>query len=62
MRFAMQFFGSTTGSKMNYLDLLEEFWKEAFQAGKRSRIIRDGHYHPPTDLDVLRMYLMGGEL
>lgn len=47
---------------MNYLDLLEAFWKEAFIAGERSRIIRDGHYHVPTDVDVLKMYLMGGEL
>lgn len=42
--------------------LLQHMWNNAFLEGKRARIIHDGHYHPPTDLDVLKMYCMGEEL
>jgi hypothetical protein len=38
------------------LDLRNDFWMEAYRTAMRSRIIEDGIYHLPTDIDVVYLY------
>ena len=39
--------------------LRPDYWTKAFYEGYQNRIIRDGHYEPSVDRDVLLMYCMG---
>ena len=42
--------------------LYNEFMHSAFGEGKRIGLLKDGHYHVPTDVDCIGMFCMGNEL
>lgn len=37
-------------------ELRDDFWNAAFKNGKHCGVLRDGHYHIPTDRDWLVMF------
>ena len=39
--------------------LRDDYWKAGFREASRVGLIRDGHYHVPTDIDVICMYCGG---
>lgn len=50
-------------NKIALLGSLEEaIMVSSYTEAMRARIIHDGHYHVPTDIDVTLMYCMGCEL